>query len=186
MHFCCETFLFYCYSLFIYSFYSGRMRDHSSSPWLTALCCRSFGLSLAFLAVGSFSLEPHRSAAKLCSFSWAWISACTRRMAWVRVQDHTLCQVPKLTNYQGKNKRAVTACFECNEYNPTVSMILPVTAAVRWCLAVDTRWPTSTVRGRVKFAFGDVTFSWVSWTWKTRQEKLWMKTDGSILETWGR
>ena len=108
MHFCCETFLFYCYSLFIYSFYSGRMRDHSSSPWLTALCCRSFGLSLAFLAVGSFSLEPHRSAAKLCSFSWAWISSCTRRMAWVRVQDHSLCQVPKLTNYQGKNKRAVT------------------------------------------------------------------------------
>lgn len=88
--------------------YSGRMRDHSSCPWLTALCCRSFGLSLACLAVGSSSPEPLRSAAKLCSFSWAWISACMRHMAWVRARDLTLCQVPKLTNYQGKNKRAVT------------------------------------------------------------------------------
>lgn len=118
----------------------------------------------------------------------------------MRAQDLTSCQVPTLTNYQGKNSGIVTFVCEIklslsafilnfvsiNNRRKKILLLFFDKAVVRWCLAVDTKWSTQTLRGQVKFAFGDATFSWVSSIWKTKQEKRWMKMGGCILETWGR
>lgn len=64
--------------------------------------------------------------------------------------------------------------------------VLSHKVAVKWCLVVDTKWPTWTLRGQARSAFGGATFSWVSSIWKIKPEKLWVKTDGYILEIWGR
>lgn len=81
------------------------MKNRSFFTWLTALCCRSFGMSWACRAVRSSFQEQHRSVVKQCSFSWAWTSACMKPMAWARAQDLTSCQVQKLINCQGKKKK---------------------------------------------------------------------------------
>lgn len=88
------------------------MKNRSFFTWLTALCCRSFGMSWACLAVRSSFQEQHRSVVKPYSFSWVWTSACMKPMAWARAQDLTSCQVQKLINCRGKKNNNNNVFFK--------------------------------------------------------------------------